>query len=67
MRTEFIGPTNNFLITDGGLVHDPAFKDHVRTEVTDYLGYDEDLDPAFFDTTPPPGYTVIDETTPAKP
>ena len=60
VRTEFIWPTNNSRLRDRGMVHDPALNDHVRTEVTDYLGFDEDLDPALFNTALPEGYKVIE-------
>ena len=74
VRSESVGPSPEFLVPTGepplkpgDFVPQKKLKPFVRTEVVEYLGFDEDLDPALFDTTPPAGYKVIDETPPAKP
>jgi len=74
VRTESVGPSPAFLVPTGEPALKPGefvpqkqLKPFVRTEVVDYLGFDEDLDPALFDQTVPPGYKVEELNNPMTP
>ncbi len=69
VRTEFVGPILILNRHRDGTVSqfDQDFKDFTRTEVTEYLGFDEDLDPALFDTNPPAGFRLVEVDISPKP